>query len=146
MRKKMMLATLAALLLSSCAGYVPPRYDPALYPHCYRGYDLALAWKTGREEGNLTVEGFIRNNRHSYLHGLELTVTLLDEKGKEPSTATFFFIPDLIQPDEIKPFDVKLRIPPDAVPLLLKFRYLYHLRGEGGVYGTPYFYDFEADL
>lgn len=142
----MMLVSLAALFLSSCAGYVPPRYDPALYPHCYRGYDLALAWKTGRDGVDLAVEGFVRNNRHAYLHGLELTVTLLDGKGKKLSTADFPFIPEMIQLDEIKPFDVKLRIPPDAVPTRLKFRYRYHLHGEGGMYGTPYFYDFEADL
>ena len=146
MRNKMILATLAALLLSSCAGYVPPRYDPALYPHCYRGYDLALAGKTGREGANLTVEGFIRNNRNAYILGLDLTVILLDEKGKKLSKADFLFIPDLIQLDEIKPFDVKLRIPPDAVPHRLRFHYLYHLRGEGGSHGIPYFYDFEADL
>jgi hypothetical protein len=146
MLRKMMLVTLAALLLSSCAGYVPPRYDPALYPHCYRGYDLALAWKTGRDGANLTVEGFVRNNRYAYIYGLDLTVTLLDEKGKKLSTATFFFIPDPIQPDEIKPFDVKLRIPLDAVPKRLMFSYSYHLRGEGGVFGIPYFHDFEADL
>jgi hypothetical protein len=146
MLKKKMLATLAALLLSSCAGYVPPRYDPALYPHCYRGYDLALAWKTGREGANLTVEGFIRNNRNTYLQGLDLTVTLLDEKGKKLSKADFLFIPDLIQLDEIKPFDVKLRIPPDTKPKRLRFHYGYHLRGDGGSYGVPYFYDFEAEL
>jgi hypothetical protein len=146
MRKKIMLAILATLLLSSCAGYVPPRYDPALYPHCYRGYDLALAWKTGREGVDLTVEGFIRNNRNTYLLGLDLTVTLLDEKEKKLSTATFLFIPDLIQLGEIKPFDVKFRIPPDAVPTRLKFRYSYHLPGDGGGHGIPYFYDFEADL
>ena len=140
------LATLAALILSSCAGYVPPRYDPALYPHCYRGYDLALAWKTGREGVNLTVEGFIRNNRNAHLQDLELTITLLDEKGKRLSTATFFFIPDLIQLDEIKQFDVKLRIPPEAAPTRLKFHYSYHLRGDGGGYGIPYFYDFETHL
>jgi len=143
---KLILATLAAFLLCSCAGYVPPRYDPALYPHCYRGYDLALAWKTGREGANLTIDGFIRNNRNTYLQSLDLTVTLLDEKGKKLSKADFLFIPDPIQPDEIKPFDVKLRIPPDAVPKRLKFHYSYRLYGEGRSYGIPYFHDFEADL
>ena len=146
MHKYSVLVSLAFLLLSSCAGYVPPRYDPALYPHCYRGYDLALAWKTRREGANLTVEGFIRNNRNAYLQGLDLTVTLLDEKGKKLSKADFLFIPDPIQLDEIKPFDVKLRIPPEAVPKRLKFRYSYRLYGEGRSYGIPYFYDFEVDL
>lgn len=146
MPKKMLLYPVIVTLLAACTGYRPPRFEPALYPRSYKAYDLAFAWKTGREGSDLMVEGFVRNNRYAYLQGLELTLELMDAEGRELSEATFFFIPDLVQLDDIKPFDLKLPVPPDSVPKHLKFRYKYYLAGDGGAYQTPYFYSFEAEL
>ncbi len=145
MSKRIVLYSLMLTLLSACTGYRPPRYDPALYPHCYRAYDLALAWKTGREGAGVTVDGFVRNNRNAFLRGLELTIELMDDREKKLSEATFFFIPDLIQLDEMKPFDLKLPVPADAVPKRLKFRYKYYLYEEGEA-GQIYFQTFEENL
>lgn len=145
MPKRMLLYPLIFMLLAACAGYQPPRYDPALYPHRYKGYDLALSWKTGLEGGNLTVEGLVRNNRNAYLRGLELTLELLDSEGRRLSAATFFSIPDLVQLDEIRPFDLKLPVPPGSAPKRLRFLYKYYELWEGGS-GGLYFHTFEADL
>lgn len=144
MAMRIVLYSLMFTLLAACTGYRPPRFDSALYPHCYQGYDLALSWRTGRDGSSVTIDGFVRNNRNAFLRGMELTLELLDDRGRKLSAATFFFIPDLIQLDELKPFDLKLPLPPDTVPKRLKFRYKYYLHGEG--YQTPYFHSFEAEL
>lgn len=144
MPKRIALYSLIFILLAGCTGYRPPRYDPALYPSRHKAYDLAFAWKTGREGPGLTVEGFVRNNRYAYLRGLELTLELIDDNGRKLSEATFFFIPDLIQLDEVKPFDLKLPVPPDTVPKRLRFQYKYYLLEEGGS-GGLYFHTFEAN-
>lgn len=145
MPKRILLYPLIFMLLAACAGYQPPRHDPALYPHRYKGYDLAFAWETGREAGSVTVEGFVKNNRNAFLRGLELTAELVDNEGRRLSTATFFFIPDLVQLDETRPFDLKLSVPPGSAPKRLRFLYKYHELWDGGS-GVLYFHSFEVNL
>ena len=143
---KTICVSVISLLMAACAAQLPVRCDPALYTHCYKGFDLDVAWKTRRDGANLAVLGAITNNRNEFLRDLELTVTLLDDQGKKLSSADFMFIPNIIRLDEIKPFGLMLTVPPGSAPQRLKFRYSYYQTGNGIGFHLPFFYEFEADL
>jgi hypothetical protein len=145
MKKLAMFLTSVFFLIPACRGYIPPRYDPALYPHTYKHYDLTLFWKADHVEGVYAIAGFIKNTRYAYIRDLELSASLLDERGKGLAKAHFFFIPTLLPMDELAPFDLSLSVKPGDRPAKIRFFYRYHL-AEGDYGDIPYFYSFETDI
>src|SRR6266568_575501 len=136
-----------ALLLSgaACTGYVMPRYTPQEYPTSYRSYDLTLFWKSTRQPGSLTIEGFVRNTRYAYLQDLELSATLLDATGRELGRKGFLFPQTRIAVDDTLPFDLTISLKQGDEPKRVRFFYKYRV-AEHDYDSTPYVYDFEADL
>lgn len=145
MKLRIITLAIAMCLLGACTGYTPQRYDPALYPRSYRFYDLALFWRIDRDATRITIPGFVRNTRYAYIKDLELSATLLDEKGKAIGEATMFFFPRLLAMDELAPFTLNIPLKSGAQPAKLKFFYRYRL-AERGYGGSPYFYSFETEI
>jgi hypothetical protein len=135
----------AIFLLTACHGYTPPHYEPALYPHTYKHYDLTLFWKTEKKDNAYNITGFVKNTRYPYVKDLELTASLRDEGDKSLAEATFFFFPNLLPMDELAPFTLDLPVKPGNRPIKIKFFYRYRL-AERDYDTSPYFYSFETEL
>jgi hypothetical protein len=143
MPRKIAVLTAMLFILTACHGYVPPRYDPALYLHSYEAYDLTYNWKVEKKEDSITIAGFAQSTRLPYINNLELTLSLLDESGKTVSQASYFLIPPLLT-EEKQPFTVTLPLKPGTKPVTIKFFYEYHVVEKD--YGERYTYHFETPL
>src|ERR671931_639497 len=139
MTGKNLVAALTFLMMTGCSGYAPPRYDPTLYPHSHRFYDLTLFWNVTREGTTVTIPGFVKNTRFAYVKDLELTGTLLDEEGSKLGEATYYFFPRLIEMDEVVPFTLKMVLKEERQAAKVRFFYRYRLPAKD--YGdSPYSY------
>ncbi len=143
-RASIVLAVVFAVL-TGCSSYIPPKFDPALYPHAHAFYDLTLYWNVQNEGMGVVIPGFVKNTRFAYIRDLELTATLFDDSGKKLNEATFLFFPRLIEMDEYIPFTLNIALPNGQKPAKIRFFYRYRLPERD--YGdTPYSYTFEEKL
>jgi hypothetical protein len=143
MSGKIAVLTAMLFILTSCHGYVPPRFDPALYPYSYEAYDLTYSWNVEKKEASITITGFAQSTRLPYIKNLELTLSLLDESGKTLGQVSYFFIPPQLT-EEKQPFTVTLPVKPGTKPAKIKFFYEYHLVDKE--YDNRYTYHFETPL
>lgn len=145
MRKAGILLAVIFSVMTGCATYTPPKFDPALYPHAHRSYDLTLFWNVTRAGSVVTIPGFVKDTRFAYIRDLELTATLFDSGGKKVTEATFLFFPRQISMDELVPFTLNIALSAGQNPAKIRFFYRYRLPERD--YGdTPYFYTFEEEL
>jgi hypothetical protein len=135
---------LGIAILAGCTGYIPPRYDPVIYPNSYKNYDMALFWKVRATSERVDMGGFARNLRYARLRDLELTVTVMDRNNVSLASSTFLFIPKVIEMEATEPFSLSIPLQ-GGTPARLRFQYYYHfLDTEYGDH--PYFYTFDAVL
>lgn len=142
---KSALIAASLFLLAACHGYVAPRDLLENCPNIRKSYDLTLCWKIARSAAGFTITGYAVNTRFSYIEGLELTATILDEQGRTLGEATNFFIPNLIAMDDTAPYSMAVPLRAEEKPARIKFFYRYGLtKLDNG--GTPNFSSFETDI
>lgn len=105
-RIALVLAVLA--LLPACA--TAPKPNPAAgYSFIHREFDLHWAWSTKQVGQDLQVDGLLKNVRYPRVESLEVNVALLDKSRKTIARGTSFPVPQPIDVDDYRPFDVVLK-------------------------------------
>ncbi len=120
---------LVALLLIFCTGCSCMEIDrnPPFSSHHFRSGDLEITWQAKREAEAVSVTGTVRDIRSYYLQDLELTVRLLNGKGKVIARGTYADFPDYLAPGKDAPFHLKLSIPSGEEAEHVHFSYLFWL-------------------
>lgn len=137
-RKSIPAALLMLVLLLACAA--PSKEldaNPSFSPHHYRYYDLDLTWKSERTDDLISIEGMASNLRYYFMRDLELTVSLLDQKGEVLAKESYTSFPTFIRTGEAAPFRLQLRLKPGEAPMRVRFSYTYLLTDTYQTYGYP---------
>ncbi|MSM39271.1 MAG: hypothetical protein GJT30_06590 [Geobacter sp.] len=153
MNMRTIIAVLLLLVMTACSAY-RREFDanPPFAPHSVRSFDVEIAWQAKRKDHEILVAGIVANHRIGYLRDLELTVRLLDDKGKVLAGETITDFPTYLPSRKSEPFSLGLRFPVDRTPARLRFGYTYRLVEEppafrGGDSGeVPRFGTFDAPL
>jgi len=153
MNMRTIIALLLLLAMTACSAY-RREFDanPPFAPHTVRSFDVEIAWQAERKDHEILVAGTVANRRTAYLRDLELTVRLLDDKGKVIAGETTTDFPTYLPSGKSEPFRLGLRFPADRAPAGLRFAYTYRLVEEppafrGGDSGeVPRFGTFDAPL
>ncbi|MCM2356976.1 MAG: hypothetical protein NDI77_02425 [Geobacteraceae bacterium] len=152
MTGKIIAGAVILLLLAACA---TPRKEldtnPPFSSHYYRYYDLEILWKSARTDNVISIEGTVRNLRYYYLRDLELTASLLDDKGEVVAKETFASFPTLLDTSGSERFRLELRLKPGEAPRRIRFSYTYQLADTYQLPGyprgdVPRFNSFESNL
>lgn len=153
MRRKSISALLLILsYLVACAGPMKELdANPPYSPHQYRYYDLELDWKSERTDDLVRIEGKLSNLRYYFLRDLELTASLLDEKGKVVARESVTAFPTYLRTNETVPFRLELRLKPGQALRRIRFSYTYQLADTYQSNGyrrddVPHFNSFESEL
>lgn len=152
MIRKIIPVAVLLLLVAACA---TPRKEldtnPPFSSHRYRYYDLEILWKSARTNNIVSIEGQVKNLRSYYLRNLELTASLLDEKGEVLARETFASFPHLLDIAGTETFRMELRLKAGEEPKRLRFSYTYRLADAYQSPGyarddVPRFNSFESNL
>lgn len=130
MLRRMLLLTLATILLAGCSTYQDSarlRMD-SLAQH-YSQFDLTLAWEIKPLDRTTLVEGVVKNVRYTYMYDLEIWVEALNSAGKVETRAVSYVIPRQLNLDEMAEFSLKL---PAHVGPGTRLRFTYRYRGSDG--------------
>jgi len=109
------LVRLAALLavvaaLGACATEQGVKRSPAAdYRYLYKDFDLRYAWRLAPAAEGLKVEGLIKNMRAQRLENVEVRVALLDKSRKVLAEAVAYPVPQPIDSDDFRSFEVLLK-------------------------------------
>lgn len=151
MAKTIVILTLLLLSCSGCATYHKEiDTNPPYSPHHFSYHDLDITWQAERSGDVIAISGTVRNIRSYYLQDLELTVRLVNEKGKVIARDTYVDFPNYLPPDKTAPFHMKFALSPGTQANRLHFSYVYWL-AEGApafrVYeDVPHFGQFASPL
>jgi hypothetical protein len=151
MRLQSIITILLLLATVACSAY-RNEFDAnqSYAPHFHRKFDLEVTWQAARTGRDISLSGTVTNRRYAYMRDLELTASVLDEKGDVLAKETLADFPTYIPSGKSAPFNMKLRLPDGAAPARLRFSYTYWLaeelpafRGYGDI---PHFGKFYAPL
>jgi len=154
MRGRSIVAIMLVLATAACSTY-RREFDanPPFASHYYRSFDVEVAWQAERTGQDVQLSGAVTNRRYAYLRDLELTVRVVDEKGKVLARKKIHDFPTYIPSGKTAPFRVNLNLPEGTTPARLRFNYAYLLAEEppaaGGYSGykhVPHFRNFDAPL
>ncbi len=146
-----LLATLLLLLATACSTYRKELdSNPPFSSHRFRAYDLEISWQAEKTADGVRLVGAVTNRRSYYLHDLELTARLADERGRIVARETYADFPNFIPPGKTEAFQLELHPAPGSAPQQVRFTYVYWLaeeppafRGYGDV---PTFGNFNSSL
>lgn len=124
-RRVLMFIMVLLLGLGGCATNGYQGIKPEAYPATRKAFDVTIGWKKALTDNGMTVEGYARNNRYFIIKGLELRVSLIAPDGAAKTSESFLFSPLELRQDEMAPFAVVLRVPPQPGDRLrFDYRYL----------------------
>ncbi|GFO67982.1 hypothetical protein GMLC_15610 [Geomonas limicola] len=133
------LVRLAALLavcvaLGACATEQGMVRSPAAdYRYIYKDFDLRYAWRLAPVAEGVKVEGLIKNVRGQRMENLEVRVALLDKNHKVLGEALAHPLPQPIDSDDFRSFE--LHLPKAQEPgLMLRFIVNYVVSSSQGSY------------
>lgn len=121
--------------LGACATEQAARRSPAAdYRYIYKDFDLRYAWRLTPTAEGLKVEGLVKNVRVQRLENVEVRVALLDKNRKELAEAVAFPLPQPIDSDDYRSFDVLLKGGQQEPGSLLRFVVNYVASSSQGSY------------
>lgn len=136
---KILLKAAAALVLSisltACASTNVAKPSPAAgYTFRHDDFDFRYAWKTSRSGEGLRIDGLIKNIRYPQIEDLDVTVSLLNKGRDVISEGVSFPVPQLMNKNDYRSFDVVFKdVNPSEVDQL-RFRVGYRA-SDGGTLG-----------
>jgi len=126
------LILMAALWGGGCAQNGYQVIKPAEYPAVHQMFDVTFGWKKSVTDNAITIEGYVRNNRYFIISDMDMTVSLVDSKGREKAKDMFFFIPHQLPMDNFSGFSITLKERPQPGDMI-RFLYRYDaLDGKDG--------------
>lgn len=143
--RKLFMAVVCSFIFAACAYNPPPRFDPAVYPDVYQGFDLTFFWRTDRSPDTITISGFLKNRIHFKIRDVVVSAVKLNRAGEEVGKEVVSFVLQDVAMDE--PAYFSLPLPPAGVDDTNKARiyYRYNLvERESGV--LPQYHNFEIPL
>jgi hypothetical protein len=110
-----MLAVLAMAIFAGCGvTWQTRQLDLAEYPHRYGDFDYHYAWKTVGTDGDVAIEGVMKNVRSPYIDGIWLKVERLDKEGNVASRGIDFPMPQRSAEGDVSSFRLLLKGTPTA--------------------------------
>ncbi len=126
------LILVAALWSAGCAQNGYQVIKPAEYPAVHQMFDVTFGWKKSVTDNAIAIDGYVRNNRYFIISDMDMTVSLVDSKGREKAKDTFFFVPHQLPMDNLSRFSVTLKERPRQGDMI-RFLYRYDaLDGKDG--------------
>lgn len=146
---RLMVGALLLLISTACSTYHREMdRNPPFAPHHFRSYDLEVEWQSSQTGNGILLTGTVTNHRAFYLRDLELTVRIVDSRGKILARQTFTDFPIYIPSEKSEPFRMDMAVPSGTAPERVRFTYTYWLTEEPpafrGYDDTPYFGSFDA--
>ncbi len=151
MAKVFLLSLLLLIIAPACSTYHKTLdVNPPFSPHRFGSYDVEITWQTERTADGIRLAGAVTNHRSYYLHDLELTARLIDDRGKVVARETYADFPTYIPPGKTEAFRLELHPAPGSAPQQVRFTYVYWLAEEPpafrGYGDAPYFVNFNSPL
>ncbi|MCX7990868.1 MAG: hypothetical protein N2999_02365 [Proteobacteria bacterium] len=121
--KKIIFLTMT-LMFCSCSTYIPPKYDLTGYDKKYLSFDMEVYWKEGIKDGEIKIDGLVKNIYIYDIFRLEITARAFSGE-KKVAEETYYFYPRELKRDEILPFTISLKGVSDK-NVKIKFFYRYY--------------------
>ena len=127
--------------LTACATSDAVKHNPAeTFTYQHRAFDLRYAWKTSQTDQGVRVDGLIRNIRYANIERIDIKVSLLNKAHQLISEGVAYPVPQPIQINEYRNFDLLLKNAKISEGDLLQFLVNYSAsEGQNGINWTSNF-------
>ena len=101
--------SLAVLLsLTACAASTVKQNPAADFAFIHKAFDLRYAWNTRQTDQGVRIDGLIKNLRPPRVENVEIRVRLVNQAHKRSSEGVAFPIPQPIDENDYRSFELRL--------------------------------------